>query len=193
MTSIRHPLWALILAASPVLALEASDPRTCAVGDIGCESGFNAPPPLGTDKDTRVDPDRAAKGRQKNLPVAFGPAGGTMRGTQLQPGAALYGRSNDYLRSSNVMFRMQSDCNLVAYRYPTDPVWASHTDKKGTDCRAVMQADGNLVVYTGAGKALWASATTRYPGSRLAVQDDGNVVIYTGTQPRWATNTMIRH
>jgi hypothetical protein len=191
MTRTPLRLLALFLAAGPALALEPSNPLTCGVGDVACESGIDRQPPLPPLQDNRPDPDRVGHRTPTNRPVRFGPAGGTARGTELQPGATLYGRSNDYLLSSTVMLRMQSDCNLVAYQYPTNPVWASHTDRKGADCRAVMQSDGNLVVYTGAGKALWASGTAKRPGGRLVAQDDGNVVVYIGTQPQWATNTMI--
>lgn len=193
MTSNPSPVLALtlLLATGPALALDTPKER-CGVGDVGCDSGMTLPGPPGTDKDPAViDPDGIGK-RPYNGPVPFGPTGGTPRGVELKPGEALYGRSNDFLKSGTVMLVMQGDCNLVAYQYPTHAAWASHTDKKGSDCRAVMQADGNLVVYTGAGKALWASGTSKHPGGRLVAQDDGNVVVYTGTQPRWATNTMIR-
>ena len=190
MLSISRPLFVLLLAAGPALALEPADPRTCAVGDIGCESGFTAPSPLGTDKDDRRDIERKTPVRPAGAPAALGPAGGTPHGTLLQPGATLYGRSEDYLKSNTVVLRMQADCNLVAYQ-TTGAVWASNTNRKGSDCHAVMQADGNLVVYSGAGRSLWASATNHHPGGRLVVQDDGNVVIYTGTKPQWATNTVI--
>lgn len=192
MKSFVHPLLALCLVAGPALALDKSDPLSCAVGDVACDSGIDAPGAPGLDKDGRViDPDGIGK-RPANRPLAFGPRGGTARGVELKPGETLYGRSNDYLKSGGVMFVMQWDCNLVAYQYPMHAAWVSHTDRKGTDCRAVMQRDGNLVVYTGAGKAVWASGTSKFAGGRLVAQDDGNVVVYTGMQPRWATNTMIR-
>ena len=120
--------------------------------------------------------------------------------------------AGDVLRSSNGQYRldMQSDCNLVLYTWefwrgrdfrsnvrlilntvgPFNPIWATGTYWKSSECRMVFQGDGNLVVYDWQGQVMWASGTYA-PGAILRMQDDGNLVIYNQWgSPVWATDTM---
>ena len=91
-------------------------------------------------------------------------------------------------RSSRFTLIMQGDGNLVIYKAPNIPIWATMTnDRRGE--RVIMQSDGNLVVYTATGLPIWASKTQGHPGSRLVMQDDGNLVIYQGSRALWASGT----
>lgn len=154
----------------------------------GIEGGMKVPVP-----GWHGDPRRDIKHPPRQAVIAASPIlpGGTSHGSELQPGQTLFGRSEDQISSSTVLFRMQNDCNLVAY-HRSGAVWASHTNGKGRDCRAMMQGDGNLVVYDGSCRALWASKTQRFPGAHLLAREDGNVVIYSGTKAPWSTNTWFR-
>jgi hypothetical protein len=111
----------------------------------------------------------------------------------LRPGESLNGARNDFLQAPGsgqaITFRMQTDCNLVLYD-GSSPMWASGTQGKSNDCKAIMQGDGNLVIYGGNGRVVWASGTQGKNGAFLQVQDDGNTVLYVGNrQPIWATGT----
>ncbi|KAF3788535.1 hypothetical protein EJ110_NYTH07919 [Nymphaea thermarum] len=101
--------------------------------------------------------------------------------------------AGQFLVNGPYKFIMQADCNLVLYVNGNRALWASGTNGKGSNCRAILQADANLVVYTG-GTALWASGTARGSGNyRLNMQGDGNVVIYDAAgRALWATNTVQR-
>jgi hypothetical protein len=69
-------------------------------------------------------------------------------------------------------------------------MWATGTQGKSSDCKAIMQGDGNLVIYGGNGRPVWASNTQGRNGAFLQVQQDGNTVLYVGNhQPIWATGT----
>jgi hypothetical protein len=84
--------------------------------------------------------------------------------TSFQPGdprVALY--TNQAFSDGEFLFQMQSDGNLVLYRYgdgtPT-AAWASNTQWQCVRCLGVYQGDGNLVVYnTDNWQALFASNT----------------------------------
>jgi hypothetical protein len=55
----------------------------------------------------------------------------------------------------------QTDCNLVSYTQPGwQPVWATNTGGRGSNCRLAMQHDGNLVMYTPSNQVIWASNTS---------------------------------
>jgi outer membrane protein assembly factor BamB len=92
------------------------------------------------------------------------------------PGQTLF--SGQSISSSNGQYLLvlQSDGNLVYYKYATGGVrWHSQTTD-GT--RAFMQTDGNFVVYNQAFVPRWDAKTGGKPGAYLAAQDDGNLVIY---------------
>lgn len=82
---------------------------------------------------------------------------------------------------------MQSDGNLVLYRYGK-PRWASGTNRY-PGSRLIVQSDGNLVVYDGALVPRWTSRTAGKGGTRLNLQGDGNLVLYSHTGAVWATGT----
>ncbi|KAH6559035.1 hypothetical protein KP509_1Z031100 [Ceratopteris richardii] len=89
-------------------------------------------------------------------------------------------------------FIMQSDCNLVLYKYGNQPLWASGTDGRGTGCVFTLQYDGNAVVYTGARNDVYSANTYgRNDGSHFIImQRDGNVVMYNSHgNAIWATGT----
>lgn len=94
--------------------------------------------------------------------------------------------------NGKVMFRMQSDGNLVVYGdlgsgwVPLG--WATNTVGTGANV-AAFQSDGNLVLYGPSG-AIWSSGTWSSHCATLSVQNDGNVVIK-NMQGNivWATNT----
>jgi len=197
----------LTLSSTASFGLPPANPATCGTPDNGqcglvpggvppdppwdkpgIQDGVKAPV-IGGHGDTRKD--------IKHPPRPPGTAGtpilqgGTSHGSKLQSGQTLFGRSDDQILSSTVLFRMQNDCNLVAY-HRSGAAWASNTNGKGRDCRATMQSDGNLVVYDGSGRALWASKTQRFPGAHLVAQEDGNVVIYSGAKAQWSTNSWFR-
>jgi hypothetical protein len=61
--------------------------------------------------------------------------------------------------SADSFLGMQSDGNVVLYKYRGGrALWASNTVGTGVT-RLVMQTDGNLVAYTASGQAKWASKT----------------------------------
>ncbi|CAN6486687.1 unnamed protein product [Victoria cruziana] len=97
--------------------------------------------------------------------------------------------AGQFLENGPYRLIMQTDCNLVLYVNGNKPLWASSTDRKGTNCRATLQNNGNLVVLSGNNDVLWTSGSVRGPNNyRLIVQTDGNVVIYGAAL--WATNTV---
>jgi hypothetical protein len=109
--------------------------------------------------------------------LVTGPAWSKGLGDRLMPGGTLEGRTDDFIGSPSSHLRMQTNCNLVLYQ-GKKAVWASNTDKKGRNCRAIMQTDGNFVVYHPNGKALWATGTDGNPGAYIILQRDGNLVVY---------------
>jgi hypothetical protein len=140
----------------------------------------------------------------------YGQSPYTLVSYQLSANQTLY--AGDVLSSPRGLYRldMQSDCNLVLYTWEFwrghdyrsglrnvfntvvafNPIWATDTSWKSSECRAVFQGDGNLVVYDWQGRVMWASGTYS-PGAVLRMQDDGNLVIYDRWgRPVWATNTM---
>ncbi|MFD9567478.1 hypothetical protein [Streptomyces sp. NPDC059994] len=83
---------------------------------------------------------------------------------------------------------MQSDGNLVEYRWDGDPTqgsqsrrvcWASNTYGSGAN-HATYQADGNFVVYTLGGFAAWASNSAGGGGSTVDINSRG--ALYVGTR-----------
>ncbi|KAG6549978.1 hypothetical protein Mapa_008490 [Marchantia paleacea] len=97
---------------------------------------------------------------------------------------------------------MQLDCNLVLYDvHENKPIWASHTDGKGTNCFATITVAGELIVYdTTIDNVLWRSYSwcssnggICFTDTVLQVQDDGNLVLYIlATQdPLWDSQTML--
>lgn len=112
------------------------------------------------------------------------------KGNTLGPDQVLDPWDQDYMESSNRVYRlqMQRDGNLVLYDNTSAALWASNTAGRAVRICA-MQGDGNLVIYD-FGAAIWASNTAGNPGSYLIMQDDGNLVIYRPSpQPLWASNT----
>ncbi|XP_077252676.1 curculin-2-like [Tasmannia lanceolata] len=93
-----------------------------------------------------------------------------------------------FIENGPYRFIMQTDCNLVLYINRTRALWSSHTNGRGTTCRATLQNNGDLVVFSG-NEVVWNSNTARGGNNyRLIVQGDGNVVIYGAAL--WATNTV---
>ncbi|WP_180356421.1 MULTISPECIES: hypothetical protein [Kitasatospora] len=80
---------------------------------------------------------------------------------------------------------MQSDGNLVEYRWDGDPTagqqsrsvcWSSNTMGSGAN-HATYQQDGNFVVYTPGGYAAWASNTAGGGGSSVDINSVGVVFV----------------
>ncbi|MEH1845726.1 MAG: hypothetical protein V7L25_12205 [Nostoc sp.] len=67
-------------------------------------------------------------------------------------------KSNTYNKPASYT-TIQTDCNLVNYTYNGTPVWASRTDRRGSNCRLQLQNDGNLVIYTGNNVPVWQTRT----------------------------------
>jgi len=112
-------------------------------------------------------------------------------GDVLGPGEKLASSdSNSRLELRGITLRMQPDCNLVL-REGTRAIWASNTDGKSKDCKAILQADGNFVVYGGSGRKVWATDTDGHSYPVLALQIDRNLVLYSGTQHKaiWESHT----
>ncbi|XP_020576867.1 mannose-specific lectin-like [Phalaenopsis equestris] len=82
------------------------------------------------------------------------------------------------LKSGNLEFIIQDDCNLVLY-HSKKAVWASGTDGFSLSCYLVLQQDGNLVIYNYLDRAIWESYTFGIDGHYILVlQKDRNVAIY---------------
>ncbi|KAL2633419.1 hypothetical protein R1flu_004898 [Riccia fluitans] len=97
--------------------------------------------------------------------------------------------SGESLWQGSYEFRMQQDCNLVLYKNG-NPIWASNTGGKSSNCYFTLQEDGNGVVYDGNYRAIWATGTNGVGPSYIILQCDGNVVLYTpDARPIWATGT----
>ncbi|XP_020598757.1 mannose-specific lectin-like [Phalaenopsis equestris] len=95
--------------------------------------------------------------------------------------------TGESLRTDNLKFIIQYDCNLVLY-VNNIAIWASGTNGKGQDCYVTLQHDGNLVVYDYINTAVWASKTDRENGNYILIlQRDRNVAIY--SNPIWSTET----
>jgi hypothetical protein len=115
------------------------------------------------------------------------------KGARLISGEALIGTGDpDFIQSPDGRFKvvMQADCNLVLYK-GQHALWASGTDRKGSQCTAIMQSDGNLVVYNGNHSPLWATGTNGHSGVSAVIQNDGNFVLYQNAHPMWASNTQV--
>ncbi len=90
---------------------------------------------------------------------------------------------NQSLVSTNGLYEliMQSDGNLVLYKYTGVGGWAAYwstgTGGDGSSFLA-MQPDGNLVVYKYSGGVTWNSGTYGYGAAWLNMQNDGNLVVY---------------
>lgn len=86
---------------------------------------------------------------------------------------------------------LQTDGNLVLYKFGTQPIWASNTAGKSYITRLTMQSDGNLVLQDNAGTRYWQTATNQYPGGFLLLENTGSAVVYQNGIKRWSTNTVL--
>src|SRR5262249_54906690 len=104
-------------------------------------------------------------------PIAWGQRFNELRwnGT-LYPGQALV----DPLHG-DWQLALHGGCNPVLYRNGSAR-WATDTQNRGSNCRAVMQGDGNLVVYSGS-TAVWASHTNGWWWAKLRLYADGGLYI----------------
>ncbi|MFG2695898.1 hypothetical protein [Kitasatospora sp. NPDC048407] len=80
---------------------------------------------------------------------------------------------------------LQSDGNLVEYRWEGDPTggsqsrtacWATNTMGSGAH-HATYQQDGNFVLYTQGGYAVWSSDTAGKPGSSVSINSHGGLYV----------------
>lgn len=91
-----------------------------------------------------------------------------------------------YSPSQQYALVMQGDCNLVIYNggyVPSNAVWASGTNGKGSGCYLGVQTDGNLVVYGSGGVVEWQSSTGGHSAQPSFIQLDNNGILhmYLGT------------
>lgn len=106
---------------------------------------------------------------------------------KLLPGEQLTNGQSIKSTDNRFAFVMQSDGNLVLYKFNV-PLWSSNTHGLPVT-RCIMQTDGNLVLYDNLNRARWSSGTNGNPGAWLVAQNDGNVVIYRNSSPLWSTQT----
>ncbi|KAK1372007.1 Bulb-type lectin domain-containing protein [Heracleum sosnowskyi] len=100
--------------------------------------------------------------------------------------------AGDQLSKGAFTLVMQGDCNLVLLDTSV-PVWSTGTNRRDSNCYAIMQGDGNLVIYKIGQGAVWASNTVRGNDKyALILQGDRNLVIYKGAARNaiWASNTV---
>lgn len=93
--------------------------------------------------------------------------------------------------SNNGIYRLtvQSDGNVIVRRNSDNhPMWASHSDGKGTPDRVLMQHDGNFVVYDASGNKIWDTGTAERDGAYLTIQDNGSIVVYYDGDDIWNSN-----
>ena len=117
-------------------------------------------------------------------PVAWG-----QRFSELRWGGTIY--TNQALQDplhGYWQLRMQGDCNLVLYHHEWAQ-WATNTNGRGSNCRAVMQIDGNFVVYSGS-TPVWASGTVGWTWAKLRLYADGGLYIANAPNdsPLWWIN-----
>jgi hypothetical protein len=99
-----------------------------------------------------------------------------------------YKRGQSWKTCANYEFTFQNDGNLVLYSPSRKALWATGTERSGSD-RFVIQNDGNVVLYAGS-KVLWASDTAGSSGILFSIQADGNIVVYDrSNKPIWAAGT----
>jgi hypothetical protein len=114
-----------------------------------------------------------------------------MAGQQLSAGQQL--TSPD----GNIVFKMQTDGNLVLYKTifaainTLQAVWATSTF--GANFVMKMQTDCNLVAYNGNGQAVWAAGSTKAGDTACGqayfqVNNDGSASVIKSGQVIWATN-----
>jgi lysozyme len=106
---------------------------------------------------------------------------------RLTSGATLIGGQYLHTPAGTGLLTMQTDGNLVLYRYGKAR-WFSATDRY-PGSRLILQSDGNLVIYDGAGVPRWSSRTAGSGANRLDLQTDGNLVLYSPTRAVWSTHT----
>lgn len=75
--------------------------------------------------------------------------------------------------------------NLVLYKEPGQPLWASGTVNRDV-AQLELTTSGDFVLYGRLGEQLWRSGQT---AAQAFLQTDGNLVIYGPTSPVWASNT----
>ena len=107
------------------------------------------------------------------------------------PSGYYFGADNGLVsRNGNYVVVLQTDGNVVLYRYPGTAMWQTRT--YGTpspgDNVMLMADDGNLVVLDVNNVVRWQSGTAGNPGAFAVLQNDGNFVVYTaGGRPLWGT------
>lgn len=120
-------------------------------------------------------------------PRNVGEPGSNLRDT-LTGGQKLTSGQSIFSKNGSYHLVMQSDGNLVIYRYWGGYLWYSRTNGS-TGAYAIFQTDGNLVVYR-SGKHACHSGTYGRGGKSVSLGGDGNLVIYTGTGAAiWASKS----
>ncbi|MEU5431895.1 hypothetical protein AB0G73_00795 [Streptomyces sp. NPDC020719] len=108
--------------------------------------------------------------------------GALSRGQTLNVGDSVIGTTGT---STWFQLIMQSDGNLVEYRWDGDPTqgsqsrsvcWASNSYGSGAN-HATYQGDGNFVVYTPGGYAVWASNSVGGGGSTVDINSRGDLYV----------------
>ncbi|KAL0916240.1 hypothetical protein M5K25_013733 [Dendrobium thyrsiflorum] len=84
---------------------------------------------------------------------------------------------------------MQPDCNLVLYSNPpSNAVWVTQTNGKGSECELRLKTDGNLAIFDKDEKLIWETGTNGTVGHYvLLLQRDRNLVVY--SVPAWDSGT----
>ncbi|MFE4514030.1 hypothetical protein ACFRMQ_07505 [Kitasatospora sp. NPDC056783] len=104
------------------------------------------------------------------------------RGQSLNIGDSIVGTTGT---STWFELTLQSDGNLVEYRWDGDPTsgpqsrkvcWAANTKGSGAH-HATFQQDGNFVLYTSGGFAVWSSNTAGKAGSTVDISSNGSVYV----------------
>lgn len=117
--------------------------------------------------------------------------------TRLSAGQQLNAGQQISSPDGNIIFKMQSDGNLVLYKTifaavnSLQAVWATNTF--GANFNVKMQTDCNLVAYNSNGGAVWASGTSRAGDAACSqayfqVNNDGSASIVKSGGVIWATN-----
>ena len=78
--------------------------------------------------------------------------------------------------------------NLVLYKEPGQPLWASGTVTRDA-AQLELTTSGDFVLYGRLGEQLWRSGHAGQTAAQAFLQTDGNLVIYGPTGPVWASNT----
>ncbi|SEV89637.1 SGNH/GDSL hydrolase family protein [Luteibacter sp. 329MFSha] len=121
-------------------------------------------------------------------PVTLSPVTPPTGCAAFQPGNGL--KPQDMLRSCDGRFTLilQGDGNVVLYKEPGQPLWASGTVNRDA-AQLELTTSGDFVLYGRLGEQLWRSGHAGQTAAQAFLQTDGNLVIYGPNSPVWASNT----